>query len=283
VELENDTRNQTWATAAYLRTPRTVRYPTVLSNMRSCVIAEARDKEAELTESRPSRRATDDRPGYFRTSQNVQRTMIAHAVATSQVDRDYPGRRSSSRPIGAGPQSDQHHRDGYGDAHSPQAQHPVHVHLGARRRRRGHRPRPHALPQPRRLVLRHDDGLPVEALPEQLPRGLQEHLADRGGLLQLALGVGALRVHPAADDAGQDGPIWVPPWAGGRLQPDADPHRRQVRPGQRHRDVFAGGHRLRQRLQRSYAADERQPHGGVGRRPTFRRLGGACSGTGPAT
>ena len=44
----------------------------------------------------------------------------------------------------------------------------------------------------------------LAALPEQLPGGLQEHLADRRGLLQHALGVGALRVHPAADDAGQD-------------------------------------------------------------------------------
>ena len=88
-ELENDTRNQTWATAAYLLTPRTVRYPTLQGNMRACVIDEARDKEANLTETRPSRRATDDRPGYFRTSQNVQRTMIAHAVATSPADRDF--------------------------------------------------------------------------------------------------------------------------------------------------------------------------------------------------
>lgn len=88
-ELENDTRNQTWATAAYLRTPRTVRYPAVQANMRTCVTLEARDKEAELTDVRPSRRATDDRPGYFRTSQNVQRTMIAHAVATDPADRAF--------------------------------------------------------------------------------------------------------------------------------------------------------------------------------------------------
>ncbi|HET9317661.1 MAG TPA: carbohydrate-binding protein, partial [Vicinamibacteria bacterium] len=88
-ELENDTRNQIWATAAYLFTPRTVRYPTVQGNMRACVVNEARGKEANLTETRPSRRATDDRPGYFRTSQNVQRTMIAHAVAASQADRDF--------------------------------------------------------------------------------------------------------------------------------------------------------------------------------------------------
>ena len=88
-ELENDTRNQTWATAAYLFTPRTVRYPALQGNMRACVIDEARGKAANLTETRPSRRATDDRPGYFRTSQNVQRTMIAHAVATSPADRDF--------------------------------------------------------------------------------------------------------------------------------------------------------------------------------------------------
>lgn len=88
-ELENDTRNQTWATAAYLRTPRTVRYPALQGNLRACVIDEARSKEANLTEARPSRRATDDRPGYFRTSQNVQRTMIAHAVATSPADREF--------------------------------------------------------------------------------------------------------------------------------------------------------------------------------------------------
>ena len=87
-ELENDTRNQTWATAAYLFTPRTVRYPALQGNMRACVIDEARAKEVNLTETRPSRRATDDRPGYFRTSQNVQRTMIAHAVATSPADRE---------------------------------------------------------------------------------------------------------------------------------------------------------------------------------------------------
>jgi endoglucanase len=88
-ELENETRNQTWATAAYLLTPRAVRYPTLQGNMRACVIDEARGKEANLTATRPSRRSTDDRPGYFRTSQNVQRTMIAHAVATSQADRDF--------------------------------------------------------------------------------------------------------------------------------------------------------------------------------------------------
>lgn len=87
-ELENDTRNQTWATAAYLFTPRTVRFPALQANMRACVIDEARAKEANLTETRPSRRATDDRPGYFRTSQNVQRTMIAHAVATDPADRE---------------------------------------------------------------------------------------------------------------------------------------------------------------------------------------------------
>ncbi len=88
-ELENDSRNQIWATAAYLFTPRSVRYPALQGNLRACVLDEASRKEADLTLSRPSRRATDDRPGYFRTSQNVQRTMIAHAVATDAADREF--------------------------------------------------------------------------------------------------------------------------------------------------------------------------------------------------
>ena len=197
MELENDTRNQTWATAAYLFTPRTVRYPALQGNMRACVIDEARGKEANRHETRPSRRATDDRPGYFRTSQNVQRTMIAHAVATSPADRELfrkalqleadwgLGRNpintiemgTATTPL-SGKRSIQYmytsgREDGVAGIHP------------------GHTP-----------YLNLDDwfcgmtmGCPSTALPEHLSGGLPEHLADRRGLLQLALGVGALRVH----------------------------------------------------------------------------------------
>ena len=180
-ELENDTRNQTWATAAYLFTPRTVRYPTLQGNMRACVIDEARDKEAEphrdaavaprdgrppgLLPHEPERAAHDDR---------------ARGGHEPGGPRALPEGAPARGRLGARPQSDQHDRDGHGDdAALRQAQHPVHVHVGPRGRRRRHPPRPHALPEPRRLVLRHDDGLPVAALPEHLPRGLPEHLADR--------------------------------------------------------------------------------------------------------
>ncbi len=87
-ETENGNLNQTWATAAYLLTPQTVHFPTLQANMKASIINEAKNKEANLIQTRPSRRSTDDRPAYFRTSQNVQRTMIAHTVATAQADKD---------------------------------------------------------------------------------------------------------------------------------------------------------------------------------------------------
>ena len=88
-ELEDGTRNQVWATAAYLTTPQPVRFPALQANMRASVIQEAQTKEAGLVDARPSRRATDNRTGYFRTIQNVQRTMIAHAVSESQAEKDF--------------------------------------------------------------------------------------------------------------------------------------------------------------------------------------------------
>jgi hypothetical protein len=88
-ELENGNRNQVWATAGYLLTQRRVNYPTLWADMKAAVTDEARRKEASLSGVRPSRRATDDRTGYFRTAQNVQRTMIAHAVAESAADEEY--------------------------------------------------------------------------------------------------------------------------------------------------------------------------------------------------
>jgi len=87
-EVENGNMDQLWATAGYLMTPQPVHFPTLQANMKASIINAAKDKEASRSDSRPSRRSSDDRPGYFRTSQNVQRTMIAHAVATTQADKD---------------------------------------------------------------------------------------------------------------------------------------------------------------------------------------------------
>jgi len=81
--------NQLWATAAYLFTNRTVNYPTLYSNMKGSIINEAKNSEANYSNSRPSRRSTDNNTGWFHTEQNVQRTILARAVATTQADKDF--------------------------------------------------------------------------------------------------------------------------------------------------------------------------------------------------
>lgn len=80
--------NQTWATAGYLKTNRTVNYPTLFNNMKAAIIATAKTAEANNSNTRPSRRSTDNSSGYFHTIQNVQRSLIAHSVATVQADKD---------------------------------------------------------------------------------------------------------------------------------------------------------------------------------------------------
>ncbi len=87
--LKNGSRNQVYGSAAYLTTPQTVHYPTLQGNMKTAIISEARSTEADLIDDRPSRRATDQAPSYFRTAQNVQRTIIAHAVADDPSDKEH--------------------------------------------------------------------------------------------------------------------------------------------------------------------------------------------------
>lgn len=84
----NDGRNQIYATAAYLITNRQVHYPTLQQNMKTQIINEALNVEAGQSESRPSRRSTDQTPSFWRTAHFVQRTIIAHAVADDTADKD---------------------------------------------------------------------------------------------------------------------------------------------------------------------------------------------------
>jgi endoglucanase len=81
-------RDQLWACAAYLKTKRTVHYPTLFSRMKASVINEAKNVESNNNTSRPSRRATDNAGGYWKTSHNVSRCIVGHAVADSQSDKD---------------------------------------------------------------------------------------------------------------------------------------------------------------------------------------------------
>jgi len=89
-DLMNSTRHQVWATAAYLMTPRVVHYSAMRDNMKTAIIAQAKSDEADRIDSRPSRRATDVGPASFwRTAHNVDRTIIAHAVADDPVDIEH--------------------------------------------------------------------------------------------------------------------------------------------------------------------------------------------------
>ena len=85
--IMNGNSNQLWATAAYLMTKRPVHYPAIFTNMKASITNEAKSQETNNTLSRPSRRATDSSSGYWKTAQNVQRTMIAHAVASNPTDK----------------------------------------------------------------------------------------------------------------------------------------------------------------------------------------------------
>jgi endoglucanase len=86
-DLSSGSVNQLHAAVGYLLSPRTRRYPNLLANMKSSVDHQARTKNVAFSQVRPSRRATDDRSGYFHTIQNVHHALIAHAVATSPADR----------------------------------------------------------------------------------------------------------------------------------------------------------------------------------------------------
>ena len=80
---------QIWGTAAYLVTKQTVHYPDLQNRMRASIINEAKKQEANYTLSRPSRRATDNDCVNWKTTQNVHRTMIAHAVATNKNEKAF--------------------------------------------------------------------------------------------------------------------------------------------------------------------------------------------------
>lgn len=76
--------NQFWATVGYLFSPQKINHPKLAENMRESIIYQAEEKEASYIFKRPSRRATDDKTGYFKTIQNVQRCIVAHSLT-----RDY--------------------------------------------------------------------------------------------------------------------------------------------------------------------------------------------------
>lgn len=80
--------DQVWAMAGYLMTKQIVHYPALFKKMKDAITNEAKSDEANNTTIRPSRRAADN-AGFWRTTQNVQRTMIAHAISTDQTEKAF--------------------------------------------------------------------------------------------------------------------------------------------------------------------------------------------------
>jgi endoglucanase len=79
--------NQIYATAAYLFTPQTINYPSLHSNMKASIINEAKNKEANYSKTRPSRRGSDNTIGWFQTELMMQRSMIAHAITQDNTEK----------------------------------------------------------------------------------------------------------------------------------------------------------------------------------------------------
>jgi len=76
-----DAYDELYAATGYLFTNQPVHYPTLYNNMKSSIISEAKSKEADYSNSRPSRRSTDNNTGWFITTINTERTIVAHAFS----------------------------------------------------------------------------------------------------------------------------------------------------------------------------------------------------------
>jgi endoglucanase len=86
-EISTTKLNQLWATAGYLMTPQTVHFQSLWNNMKASIISQAKSAETARMDSRPSRRSTNEDDGYFHNIQNVQRTLVAHAVTTDATEK----------------------------------------------------------------------------------------------------------------------------------------------------------------------------------------------------
>ena len=207
----------------------------------SVISGSARARRPTSAHSRPSRRATDERPGYFRTIQNVQRTMIApRGHQRPGGEGPVPqGARARSR-LGPRAQPAQHDPDDHGlhaargEAQRGQTCTRPGADDGVRGIHPGHTP-----------YLNLDDwysgmtmGRPSALYENGYPGGLQEHLADRRGLLRHAAGSG--RTPSSRPQQTMRGKMALYGYLYGtrrRYPPSSYADRQQVRHRQRHGDA----------------------------------------------
>ncbi|MCW8132070.1 MAG: glycoside hydrolase family 9 protein [Planctomycetota bacterium] len=81
--------DQIYATAAYLTSPQKTNYPDLVAHMKKSVLHSAHVTEADQCKDRPSRRASRKDTGWFRTSQNVQLSILAHAIASDEKEKAF--------------------------------------------------------------------------------------------------------------------------------------------------------------------------------------------------
>ena len=84
--LSSSDYNQLYGNAAYIKTNQAIHYPALRDNMILSAVYQAKIKEANNSVTRPSRRSNDSDTAWFQTAQHVQRTILAHAVATDLDD-----------------------------------------------------------------------------------------------------------------------------------------------------------------------------------------------------
>jgi len=70
-----------YAATGYLFSNREIHHSDLYNNMKSVIISEAKSREANYSKNRPSRRSTDNNTGWFITTIDNQRTIIAHALS----------------------------------------------------------------------------------------------------------------------------------------------------------------------------------------------------------
>ena len=88
--LNTGSYTELYAAVGYLFTNRQQHYPTLASNMKNAIISEAKSQEANYSNTRPSRRSTDNNTGWFVTTISTQRTIVAHALsAVGSADRAF--------------------------------------------------------------------------------------------------------------------------------------------------------------------------------------------------
>ena len=84
----NKTGNQIWAAAGYILSPQKISYPELQERMKRCILYHAKLQEYSQSFLRPSRRSTDNATGWFHTSQNVHRSILAHKISTDKKEKE---------------------------------------------------------------------------------------------------------------------------------------------------------------------------------------------------